>query len=143
MDATLQTAKSLAARAHRGATRGAQRSDPRPLELVRGSMYKKKGMQDLSLNRLAAATICKESFDPSRKKNSTRVWGSNQKMHWGVILSPKMMSSQGVEHPIAYIAVCGGGAPKNEGYVALTHVLDLTTSVRGEFSTKNRQLKKK
>ena len=51
--------------------------------------------------------------------------GQNQKICWGIILSPTIMILQGVRQP--YLAVCYVNDPKNEGYMAPVPALDLTT----------------
>ena len=46
------------------------------------------------------------------------VEGQNQKSHWGINLSPKMMILQGVGHLTSYIGVCYANNPPKAGYTA-------------------------
>ena len=84
-------------------------------------MYKKTVMQDLGLNPCTAATIRKKSFkppplkkwDPGRGGGGWR--GQNQKIRWGIMLSPKMMILHGVRHPISHTGVCIANGPPKRG----------------------------
>ena len=60
-----------------------------------------------------------------------RYGGQNQKIHWGIILSLKMMNLQGVRHPIPYTGVWCTNDPKIGRYMAPVPALDLETSLRG------------
>ena len=45
-------------------------------------------------------------------------WGGgdeNEKIHWGIIFSPKMMVLQGVRHPVPYLGVSYVNDPKKSG----------------------------
>ena len=62
---SVKTAKSSLARAHRGGLTGGTCSlDPGPPPWVRGSIYKKKVLQDLGPNPHTAAAIRKEVLTP-------------------------------------------------------------------------------
>ena len=91
-------------------------SDPRPLPLVRGLLYKKKIVQLLGLNRHKAATIGQKVLTPPPAPQPPKKWhpgtggggcrGQNRKIHWGTILSPKMIILQIVRHRISCFGVC-------------------------------------
>ena len=49
---------------------------------------------------------------PPKKAIPKRGEGSNRKGHWKIILSPKMMSLQGVRNPIEYIGMCYANTPR-------------------------------
>ena len=73
------------------------------------------------------------SFDPPltcfyQKKGNpgTGGGGQNQKNHWEIVLSHKMMILQGFRPPIPHLGVCDMNDPKG-GYMAPTPALDLTT----------------
>ena len=108
---------------------------------VRGSIYKKKVLQDPGPNTHTAATICKEVLTPTPtppppKKgypSAGGYGGQNPKNHWGIIFGPKMMILQGVRRQKTYIGVCYANDPKKGGYTTLAPGLDLTTSLRGDF----------
>ena len=73
---------------------------------VRGSIYKKKVLQDPRPNTHTAATIHKEVLSPTpnpdpppkkkRYPGAGGYGGQNPKNHWGIIFGPKMMILQGV-----------------------------------------------
>ena len=86
---------------------------------VRGSIYKKKVIQDPGPNTHTAATIRKEVLTPPhppQQKRGTQVRGGTgvkiQKHHWGIIVGPKMMILQGVRRQKPYIGVCYANDPK-------------------------------
>ena len=58
-----------------GATGGTWSWDPGPPPWVRGSIYKKKVLQDPGPNTHTAATIRKEVFDPPPPQRGTQVRG--------------------------------------------------------------------
>ena len=58
----------------------------------------------------------------------------NQKIHWGMVLLGKIMILQGVRHPISCLGVCYANDPPKGGYATPVPALDLTTSLRGDFS---------
>ena len=71
---SVKTVKSSLARGHMGgggATGGTWSWDPRPPPWVRGSIYKKKVLQDPGPNTHTAATICKEVLTPPTPPNPT------------------------------------------------------------------------
>ena len=119
-----------------GLTGGTRSLDPGPPPWVRGSIYKKKALQDPGPNTHTAAAIRKEVLTsppptPPPKKRGTRVgggWGDqNRKIHRGIIFSPKMTILQGVRHPVPYLGVSYKNDPKKGGYMAYAPALDLTT----------------
>ena len=102
-----KTAKSsLAIWGHMGGAKwGYLELGPGTPPWVRGSIYKKKVLQDPSPNTHTAATICKEVLTPPPPTRGTQVQGGGggggtgvkiQKNHWGIIFGPKMMILQGV-----------------------------------------------
>ena len=50
-----------------------------------------------------------------------------------MVLLGKIMILQGVGHPISCLGVCYANDPKKGGYMTPAPVLDLTTSLRGDF----------
>ena len=50
-----------------------------------------------------------------------------------MLLLGKIMILQGVGHPISCLGVCYANDPKKGGYMTPAPVLDLTTSLRGDF----------
>ena len=102
-------------------------------------MYKRKVAQDLGPNPHTAPRIRKEVLTlppapppppPPPPKRGTRVRGvrgQKQKIHWGIIFCPKMMTLQGVGHPVPYLGVSYATDPQKEGYMAYAPALDLTT----------------
>ena len=78
-----------------------------------------------------------QTFDPPPKKMWYPVSGGyralNQKIHWGIVLSGKIMILQGVEIPISCLGVCYTNDPLKGGCVASAPTLDLTTSLRDDF----------
>ena len=123
-------------------TGGTWSRDPGPPPWARGSIYKKKVLQDPGPNTHTAATIHKEvltpppSPPPPQKKGYPGAGGhggQNPKNYWGVIFGPKMMILQGVRRQKPYIGVCYANDPKKGGYTTLAPALDLTTSLRGDF----------
>ena len=118
-----KTAKSSPARAHSGGDRGYPEFGPGTPPWVRGSIYKKKVVQDRGPNT-----------HPNTSKMGYpygAVGGQNRKIPWGIIFCPKMMILPGVGHPIPQLRVCYANNPKNGGYTAPAP--DLTTSLRGDF----------
>ena len=74
---------------------------------------------------------------PPHKKVISRFRGykpQNQKIHWGMVLLGKIMILQGVGHQISCLGVCYANDPKKGGYTTPAPALDLTTSLRGDFS---------
>ena len=68
---------------------------------VRGSIYKKKVLQDPGPNTYTVATIRKEVLPPpppSKKgyPGAGGYGGQNPKNHWGIIVGPKRMILQSV-----------------------------------------------
>ena len=51
-----------------------------------------------------------------------------------MLLLGKIMILQGVGHPISCLGVCYANDPKKGGYMTPAPALDLTTSLRGDFS---------
>ena len=49
------------------------------------------------------------------------------RIHWGIIFSPKMMVLQGVGHLVPYLGVSYANDPQNGGYMVYAPALDLTT----------------
>ena len=74
-----------------GATGGTRSWDPRPPPWVRGSIYKKKGLQHLGPNTHTTAPIRKEVLTPpAAQKRVTQVRGGGggtkiKKKHWGIV----------------------------------------------------------
>ena len=54
-----------------------------------------------------------------------------------MVLLGKIMILQGVGHPISCHGVCYADDPKKGGYTPPAPALDLTTSLRGDFSSEN------
>ena len=145
----VKKAKSSLARGHMGGggTGGTWSWDPRPPPWVRGSIYKKKVLQDPGPNPHTAATIRKEVLTPPAPPSKKGVpkcrggggyGGQNPKNHWGIIFGPKMMILQGVKRQKPYNGVCYANDPKKGGYTTLAPALDLTTSLRGDFALRAR-----
>ena len=61
------------------------------------------------------------------------VEGSKLKSYWEMILSPKMMILHGVRHPISWIGICYAHGPQKVGVNGTRIVLDVATSLQGEF----------
>ena len=65
---------------------------------------------------------------------------NSRKIHWGIVLSLKLMILEGIRLPMPYIVVCYANNPPKElgggggGYMAPALAFDLTTSLRGDFS---------
>ena len=95
-------------------------------------MYKKKVARDLGPNPHTAPGIRKEVLTPPHDtpipphphtptplKRGTRVRGAkgvkNEKVHWGIIFSPKMMILQGVGYPVPYLGVSHANGPQKGG----------------------------
>ena len=99
---SVKTAKSSLPRGHMGgADRGYLELGPGTPPSVRGSIYKKKVLQDPGPKTHTAATIRKEFLTPPQKKGYLGVGGGgyggqNPKSHWGIIFGPEMMILQGV-----------------------------------------------
>ena len=119
---------------------GTRSWDPRPPPWVRGSIYKKKVLPDPGPNTHTAATIRKQVLTPPPQKKGTQVRGGggygglNPKNHRGISFGPKMMILQGVRRQKPYNGVCYANDPQKGGYTTLAPALDLTTSLRGDFS---------
>ena len=90
-------------------------------------MYKKKVAPDLGPNPHTAPRIRKEVLTPPPPPPTPPpppqkgvpgyggLKGSKQKIHWGIIFSPKMMILQGVGHPVPYLGVSYANDPKKGG----------------------------
>ena len=52
-----------------------------------------------------------------------------------MVLLGKIMILQGVGHQISCLGVCYANGPQKGGYTTPTCALDLTTSLRGDFSS--------
>ena len=122
--------------------------DPGPPPWVRGSIYKKKVLQDPGPKYTHSGHNTQRSFDPPQpppppptppKKGYPGAGGYGvkiQKNHWGIIFGPKKMILHGVKRQKPYIGVCYANGPQKGGgggYTTLAPALDLTTSLRGDF----------
>ena len=141
---SVKTAKSSLPRGHMGGANWGYLELGSGTPWVRGSIYKKKVLQDPGPNTHTAATIRKEvltppSPPPPPPKGVPRCGGGgygvqNTKNHWRIIFGPKMMILQGVRHQKPYIGVCYANDPKKGGgYTTLAPALDLTTSLQGDL----------
>ena len=55
-----------------------------------------------------------------------------KKIHWGIILSGKIMIYKGVRHPISCLGVCYANDPPKMGVYSVRACACLTTSLRGD-----------